>query len=90
MKWDTGQRKWEKGNGTQEKGHQTNKCDIREKKSEIRHGTWKLRITFDECLEFLVLHFAVLHVNLECQEKSEHELVALVQTTCRVLEHSKR
>ena len=48
------------------------------------------RLTFDKGLELLMLHLPRLHINFEGEEQSEEELVAFVQTTSSVFEHSKR
>ena len=58
---------------------------MRNANNDCRH-----RLTFDECLQLLVLDLATLHVNLEGQQHREHELVHLIQATSRIAKHFKR
>ena len=50
----------------------------------------QLNPTFDKRLELVVFNLAALHVNLECQEDGEQELMVLIQTTSRVFKHLVR
>ena len=46
--------------------------------------------TFNEALEFWMFDHALLHVDFQGQQDGVHELVFLVQTPGRVLEHLER